>query len=145
MARSHPRGQRRCGTQCGGKRASEARGGDRLSAAGRTMRMAGATVLRALLSLVFAAIVPSTAIAVDVQSFKLAKGEDVWFVSDHTLPMIALTAALPAGSSYDPAAKPGLASFAASLADEGAGKLNATAFQTALSNRAIRLSITPDR
>jgi zinc protease len=107
--------------------------------------MAGATVLRALLSLVFAAIVPSTAIAVDVQSFKLAKGEDVWFVSDHTLPMIALTAALPAGSSYDPAAKPGLASFAASLADEGAGKLNATAFQTALSNRAIRLSITPDR
>jgi zinc protease len=80
-----------------------------------------------------------------VQSFSPAKGQDVWFVSDRTLPMIAMTASLPAGSVYDPKAKPGLAAFAAGLLDEGAGKLNATAFQTALSNRAIRLSVTPTR
>jgi zinc protease len=59
--------------------------------------------------------------------------------------MIALEAALPAGSAYDPVGKPGLANFAAELLDEGAGTLNTTAFQTALSNRAIRLTVTPDR
>jgi zinc protease len=83
--------------------------------------------------------------AVDVQSLDTLKGADVWYVSDHTLPMIAMTFALPAGSAYDPHGKEGLATFAASLLDEGAGKLNAGAFQTALANRAIRLSVAPER
>jgi zinc protease len=83
--------------------------------------------------------------ALDVRSLPSPKGEEVWYVSDHTLPMIALEAALPAGSAYDPVGKPGLANFAADLLDEGAGTLNSTAFQTALSNRAIRLTVTPDR
>jgi len=96
----------------------------------------------ALLATLFSA---SSAHAVDVKTLTLARGQQVWFVSDHTLPMIALTVALPAGSAYDPPGKPGLASFAADLLDEGAGKLNSNAFQTALSNRAIRLSVSPDR
>jgi len=90
-------------------------------------------------------LAPVTAHALDVHAFTLAKGQDVWLVSDRTLPMIAMTVSLPAGSAYDPRAKPGLAAFAADLLDEGAGKLNASAFQTALSNRAIRLSVTPER
>lgn len=103
--------------------------------------------IRALLSVAFvsAVFVPSAGHALDVKSFDLAKEEEVWFVSDRTLPMIAMTASLPAGSAYDPKDKPGLAAFTADLLDEGAGKLNSTQFQTALSNRAIRLSITPDR
>jgi zinc protease len=83
--------------------------------------------------------------AVDIQTLPAGKGQEIWFVSDHTLPLIAMTAALPAGAAYDPAAKPGLANFAADLLDEGAGALNSNAFQTALSNRAIRLSVEPDR
>jgi zinc protease len=83
--------------------------------------------------------------AVDVQSLRAPRGEEVWYATDHSLPMIAMSASLPAGSVYDPHGKWGLASFAASLLDEGAGGLNATAFQTALSNRAIRLTITPNR
>jgi zinc protease len=90
-------------------------------------------------------MVPVSAYAIDVQTVRLAKGQDVWFVADHTLPMIAMVAALPAGSGYDPREKSGLASFAADLLDEGAGKLRATEFQTALSNRAIRLTVTTDR
>jgi predicted Zn-dependent peptidase len=43
------------------------------------------------------------------------------------------------------AGKDGLANFAASLLDEGAGRLNSDAFHTALANRAIRLSVSPDR
>jgi zinc protease len=101
---------------------------------------------RLLCALTFAAAFSAgTAQAVDVKAPAVPKGEQVWFVEDHTLPMIAMTAALPAGSAYDPATKPGLAAFAASLLDEGAGKLNSTQYQTALSNRAIRLSVTPER
>lgn len=88
---------------------------------------------------------PQAATALAVKSLPAPKGEEVWYVSDHALPMIALEAALPAGSAYDPASKPGLANFAADLLDEGAGSLKSNAFQTALANRAIRLSVTPGR
>jgi zinc protease len=101
---------------------------------------------RLVLAVIFAvAFGAGTAQAVDVKGLAAPKGEQIWFVEDHTLPLIAMTVALPAGSAYDPAAKPGLAAFAASLLDEGAGKLNSTQYQTALSNRAIRLSVTPER
>ncbi len=100
---------------------------------------------RVVVAALFCFALPAAAHALEVKSLASPKGEEVWYVSDHTLPMIALTAALPAGSAYDPPGKPGLANFAAELLDEGAGSLNATAFQTALSNRAIRLSVSPDR
>jgi len=87
----------------------------------------------------------SPALALDVKTLPALKGEEVWYVSDHTLPIIAMTVALPAGSAYDPPGKPGLANFAAQLMDEGAGNLRADAFQTALGNRAIRLSVTTER
>jgi zinc protease len=80
-----------------------------------------------------------------VKALAAAKGEEVWYVSDHTLPIIVMTVALPAGSAYDPPGKAGLANFAAQLLDEGAGNMRAGDFQTALSNRAIRLTITAER
>lgn len=92
----------------------------------------------------FLAVAPP-ACALDVKALPAPKGEEVWCVSDHTLPIIAMTVALPAGSAYDPAGKPGLANFAAQLMDEGAGNLRADAFQTALGNRAIRLSVSTER
>jgi zinc protease len=97
--------------------------------------------LAALLAFGFA----TQASAIDAQTPPVPKGEQLWFVEDHTLPMIAMTVAIPAGSGYDPAGKPGLAAFAGYLLDEGAGHLNSQAFQTALSNRAIRLSVSPER
>jgi zinc protease len=59
--------------------------------------------------------------------------------------MVAMVAAFPAGSVYDPKGKDGLASFAASLMDEGAGKLDSKAFQAALADKAIQLSVQADR
>jgi zinc protease len=100
---------------------------------------------RAILGALFALLSPSLAHAVDVQTLKAARGEDVWYVEDHTLPMIAISVAFPAGSAYDPDGKAGLAAFAAALLDEGAGNMNGTAFHTAISDRAIRLSASPDR
>ena len=102
---------------------------------------------RALAALALAVLFAdgNSALAFDAKSLPAPKGEQVWFAEDHTLPMIAMVVAVPAGSGYDPVAKPGLASFAADLLDEGAGKLNSQAFHTALSNRAIRLSVSVQR
>ena len=100
---------------------------------------------RLILAFFFALVPLAPAFAVDVQTMQPAKGEEVWFVEDHTVPMIAISAAIPAGSAYDPQGKGGLAAFAAALLDEGAGNMRSTAFQTALSNRAIRLSASPER
>jgi len=101
--------------------------------------------LLAILLLVCAFSVPAAAATVNVKNLDMGKNVQVWYVEDHTLPMIALTAALPAGSAYDPKDKPGLAAFTADLLNEGAGNLKSQEFQTALSNKAIRLNMTPTR
>src|SRR5262249_49121536 len=88
---------------------------------------------------------PVAAEAVNAKMLDMGKNVQVWYVEDHTLPMIAMTAALPAGSAYDPRDKPGLAAFTADLLNEGAGSLNSQAYQAALSNKAIRLGVTPTR
>ncbi|MGH6878264.1 MAG: M16 family metallopeptidase [Rhizomicrobium sp.] len=98
-----------------------------------------------LVAVLLVAVLPATAKALDVKTLPAPKGAEIWYVPDHTLPMIAVSVALPAGSAFDPPGKAGLANFAAHLLDEGAGRLKADAFQTALGNRAIRLSVTTDR
>ncbi|HVZ90935.1 MAG TPA: pitrilysin family protein [Rhizomicrobium sp.] len=93
----------------------------------------------------FFALAATPADAFNARQLKAPRGEEVWFAENHALPMIALTAAFPAGSAYDPKGKEGLAEFAASLLDEGAGKLDSTAFHAALADRAIQLSVDVDR
>jgi zinc protease len=99
--------------------------------------------LAALAGLAF--LIASPAFATNVQTPNLLKGATVWFVEDHTVPMIAMEVSLPAGSAYDPANKDGLASFAGSMLDEGAGGLDSRAFHNALADRAINLSVTTER
>ncbi|MBV9992326.1 MAG: insulinase family protein [Alphaproteobacteria bacterium] len=101
--------------------------------------------MRALLIGAMVALAPLGAQAFGAKQLKLAKGEEVWFAEDHTLPMVALVASFPAGSSYDPPGKNGLASFAASMMDEGAANTNSRAFHDALADRAIQLSVQTDR
>jgi zinc protease len=93
--------------------------------------------------LTFCAIVPAAASA--PRALDIGGGEEVWFEEDHTVPMVALSIALPGGSGYDPAGKPGLAAFAAYMINEGAGDFRSEAFQSALANHAIQFSMTPDR
>jgi zinc protease len=102
-------------------------------------------IFRIALAALALAMLPSLAWAVDVKTLDFGKSAEVWYVEDHTLPMIAMSASLPAGSAYDPANKAGLAAFAAALLDEGAGNMRAEAFQSALNSRAIRLTVSPDR
>jgi zinc protease len=99
----------------------------------------------ALAAAALIALMPVSASAFGAKQLNVAKGEDVWFAEDHTLPMIAMVVAFPAGSAYDPQGKDGLASFAASMLDEGAGKLDSKAFHTALADKAIQLAVEADR
>jgi zinc protease len=85
------------------------------------------------------------AYAATVKTLDAVKGAQTWFVEDHTVPMIAIEISLPAGSAYDPAGKPGLAAFAGDMLDEGADGLDSKAYHEALANRAITLSVSPDR
>jgi zinc protease len=90
-----------------------------------------------------AAAVPAAASA--PRALDIGPGAPVWFEEDHTVPMVAITIALPAGSVYDPANKPGLAAFAAYMFNEGAGKLRSEAYQAEIADRAIQLGMAPDR
>lgn len=93
--------------------------------------------------LAFVALGPAR--AQNVATLKVVKGATVWFVEDHTVPMIAIEVSLPAGSAYDPPGKAGLADFAGDMLDEGAANLDSKAFHEALADRAIELSVTADR
>lgn len=98
-----------------------------------------------LLGVALAFAIPAAAQAITVKVVPGPAGVETWLSEEHALPMIAVSVALPAGSAYDPAAKPGVASLMASLLDEGAGDLNSQAFKQALEARAIRLTAQADR
>jgi zinc protease len=112
----------------------------------RAMRAGGknARWAAALAAAVMFAILPARA-ATEVKTIDLGKDVQVWFAEDHTIPIVAFTVSLPAGSAYDPGARPGLAGLAASLMDEGAGNLDSTGFHQALAAKAIRLYARADR
>jgi zinc protease len=88
---------------------------------------------------------PLPAQAANIQNIDLGRDAEVWFAEDHTVPVISFSISLPAGSAHDPAGKAGLASFAASMMDEGAGGLDSKAFHEALANRAISFSARAER
>lgn len=90
-------------------------------------------------------LAPAVAHAMTVKNLDMGKDVQVWYVEDHTLPMISMTAALPAGSAYDPKARAGLAAFTADMLNEGAGNLRSQAYQGALSDKAIKLSVSTQR
>ena len=100
---------------------------------------------RILLAALFSFAAASPALASAPRALDIGSSETVWFEEDHTVPMVALTVALPAGSAYDPAGKAGLAALAAYMFNEGAGNLRSEAYQAEIANRAIQLSMSPDR
>jgi zinc protease len=98
-----------------------------------------------LAALLFALLALVPAEAGRVVPINALPGVVVWHSEDHTLPVIALSATFPAGSAYDPAGRTGMAALAAYLLNEGAGRMNADAYQAALAAKGIRLDMTPSR
>lgn len=98
-----------------------------------------------LIAAVLFGVSAAPALAAQPKAIDVGANQSVWFEEDHTVPMVAVSISLPAGSVYDPPTKAGLAALAAYLFNEGAGNLNATAYQEELARRAIQLNLSPDR
>ena len=98
------------------------------------------------LVLLFFLLLSSPAHAVDIQKVVGEKsGVKAWLVEDHQLPIIAMQIAFQGGSEQDPADKQGLATLTMRALTEGAGVLNAAAFQQRLADRSITLSFSAER
>jgi zinc protease len=72
-------------------------------------------------------------------------GIEAWLVRDATVPLVAVEFAFKGGSSQDPADKPGVANMITALLDEGAGELDAAAFQERMERSAVELRFSDDR
>ncbi len=64
--------------------------------------------------------------ALMIQRWQTPQGAQVIFVESHEIPMLDVTVDFPAGSSYDPADKAGLAHLTQGMLDQGAGGLTDT-------------------
>lgn len=80
-----------------------------------------------------------------IEELKTPAGITVWLVQSHQIPMISAEVSFRGGSAFDPEKLPGLASYTASMLDEGAGDLPATAFQEALEDIGARLNVNIDK
>jgi zinc protease len=105
-----------------------------------TLRRAGSRIMIALAASATLWLAAVPARAMDIQQIRSPRGIEAWLVREPAVPIIAVEVAFLGGSSQDPEDKPGVANMAASLLDEGAGPLDAQAFQERLESKAIDLS-----
>jgi zinc protease len=93
------------------------------------------------------------ALAFSVQAQAAAKiervvspgGIEAWLVSDSSVPLVAMNFAFLGGANQDPQDKPGVGYMMAALLDEGAGDLDAKAFQGRAERNAVELSFSNHR
>jgi zinc protease len=83
--------------------------------------------------------------AVEIKEVVSPGGIKAWLVEEHGIPLVALDYEFDGGTSADPKGKEGLAYLTSGLLNEGAGDLDALAFQKALDERAIRMGFTAGR
>ncbi|WP_424135418.1 M16 family metallopeptidase [Roseomonas chloroacetimidivorans] len=72
-------------------------------------------------------------------------GVTAWLAEDHAVPVISLAFSVPGGAALDPEGREGAGALAAALLTEGAGELDASAFQEAVRDAAISFSFSADR
>jgi zinc protease len=97
-----------------------------------------------------AALVFATAQAAEGDGMKIERvvspgGIEAWLVEGHTNPLIAIRFAFRGGASQDDQGKEGLAYFVSAMMDEGAGDLNAIAFQERAQELAMRMDFDAGR
>ena len=93
----------------------------------------------AVLSLLLWTALPAG--AMQIQKVVSKKGIEAWLVEDHSRPILSLQFAFAGGTVQDPEGKPGVATFAAGMLDEGAGDLDSEAFQNRLEDLAAKMTI----
>ena len=98
----------------------------------------------ALACVAFVAAVPAAS-AMKIEKIVTPAGITAWLVREHTVPMVSLNYAFRGGSSQDEADKAGTANLTADLLDEGAGKLDSSAYHDRLERHAIDLRFNVGR
>jgi zinc protease len=83
--------------------------------------------------------------SVAVQKVRSPVGVEAWLVEEHSLPLIAVDFAFDGGATRDPDNAAGSAYLVSGLLDEGAGDLDAEAFQGKLADHAISLGFDARR
>lgn len=98
------------------------------------------------LTVALAALSAGSASATNIQRVVSPGGIEAWLVQEKTVPMLAMEFAFSSGgAAQDPAGKPGVANYAMSMIDEGAGELDSQAFRERLESRAIEISFSATR
>jgi zinc protease len=80
-----------------------------------------------------------------IQEVTSPGGIKAWLVESHANPLIAIRFAFNGGASQDPTGKEGLAYFVTAMMDEGAGDLDAAAFQERQQELAMRMDFDASR
>lgn len=78
-----------------------------------------------MLALCLIAFIPQVEAGPKIQHWTLDNSARVYFVETHELPMLQIRAVFDAGSSRDPAERPGVARLTGAMLDEGTGDLTA--------------------
>lgn len=110
---------------------------------GSTLRSTLGAVLMTVATL--PALVATPAHAIDIQRVVSPGGIEAWLVRDDRTPIIAMEFAFDGGTVLDPEGKEGTASLMTDLLSEGAGPLDAAAFQERLADTAVGLGFSADR
>ena len=88
---------------------------------------------------------PLSAGATKIERVVSPGGITAWLVREPSVPLIAFDFAFKGGATQDPPDKPGVATLAASLLDEGAGDIESKDFHERVEAKAIELSFTATR
>ena len=100
--------------------------------------------MKKALFLAAALICGAQANALTIEKVTSPSGIEAWLVEDHKNPIIAADFSFAAGGATDPSGKQGLATMVAGLLDEGAGDMDAQAFQGRLEDLAVGLTFSAD-
>ncbi len=80
-----------------------------------------------------------------IQRIVSPRGIEAWLIEEQAVPLVALELFFEGGSAQDPEGQSGLANFLSGMFDEGAGPLDAIAFQETLDEHAIQLRFSATR
>ncbi|WP_322895006.1 MULTISPECIES: pitrilysin family protein [unclassified Yoonia] len=97
-------------------------------------------MLRILTALWVALIASAAQAEIDIQEITSPGGINAWVVEEPSIPFVALEIRFRGGASLDAPGKRGAVNLMAALLEEGAGDLDAQAFQTELESLAARFS-----
>lgn len=88
---------------------------------------------------------PSPGKFMNIQEVRTPGGITAWLVESRNVPLMAMRFSFDGGAAQDPAGKTGLGHLLTGMMDEGAGDLDATAFQERVEEIAMRMGFQATR